>query len=77
MKPDFFALYEALAAGVTGDAPITALTAGARWSMVETADSLGLGMDTPGSTIAPMFPEGKRLLQHPCAQGGAGDLPAL
>ncbi len=58
MKPDFFALYEALAGGVTGNAPITGLTAGARWSMVETADSLGLGMDTPGSTIAPMYPDG-------------------
>ena len=58
MKPDFFALYEALAGGVTGDAPITGLTAGARWSMAETADSLGLGMATPGSTIPPMYPEG-------------------
>lgn len=58
MKRDFFQLYDALAAGVTSEAPITALTAGARWSMVETADSLGLGMDTPGATIAPLFPAG-------------------
>ena len=58
MKSDFFALLDALAAGVTGETPITALTAGARWSMAETADSLGLGMATPGSTIPPMYPEG-------------------
>ena len=58
MKRDFFALYEALAAGVTGEAPITALTSGARWSMVETADGLGVGMATPGATVPPLYPEG-------------------
>ena len=60
MKRDFFALYEALSSGVTGDAPVTALTAGDRWSMAETADSLGLGMATCGSTVPPLFPAGLR-----------------
>ena len=58
MKRDFFALYEALAAGLDSDAPVTATTAGERWSMTETAEGLGLGMATPGQSIPARFPDG-------------------
>lgn len=58
MKPDFFALYDALAEGVGSGGPIRAAVAGDYWSMVETDEGLGLAMTTPGASIPPLFPQG-------------------
>ena len=60
MQSDFFALYEALAAGVDSDAPVTALTLGEYWAMAEWDGGLGLAMATPGDSIPPLYPEGLR-----------------
>ena len=58
MKSDFFALYDALAASVTGTEPVAAVHFGERWAMAETAEGLGLAMATPGESIPPRFPGG-------------------
>ena len=58
MKSDFFALYDALAASVTGTEPVAAVHFGERWAMAETAEGLGLAMATPGESIPPRFPDG-------------------
>lgn len=55
MKADFFALYDALTAGVTGQKPIKNAQLGVRWALAETTDSSGMAMYTAGSSVAPMF----------------------
>lgn len=58
MKADFFELYEALAAGVTSDEPITATASGDFWTLTETENSTGIAMTTAGSSFPPMYPDG-------------------
>jgi len=58
MPSDFFALYEALAAGVDSAAPVTGLHLGEYWAMAECGGGLGLAMATPGDSIPPLYPEG-------------------
>ncbi len=58
MRADFFALYEALAAGVTSEAPILETAAGKYWSMAAAGEGMGLAMATPGDSIPPLFPGG-------------------
>ena len=58
MKADFFALYEALADGVTSAAPVTETAAGKQWSMAAWEGGMGLAMTTPGDSIPPRFPDG-------------------
>lgn len=55
MKTDIFAIYEAIAQGVSSTDAIRSAKAGQLWSMVETDFSAGIAMTTPGDTIAPMF----------------------
>ena len=55
---DFYALYTALADSVRSAEPLASLHEGERWSMAETADSLGVAMATPGESIASRFPGG-------------------
>ena len=57
LKNDFFAIYDALLAGIDGDEPIVC-RAGRYWSMAETASGMGLAMHTEGDSIPPMFPAG-------------------
>ena len=56
MEKDFFALYDALCAGVTSGETIGKTISGERWAFAETASSAGIAMFTAGSTIAPMYP---------------------
>ena len=58
MQSDFFALYEALSAGVDSDAPVRALTLAEYWAMAECDGGLGLAMATPGDSSPPLYPEG-------------------
>lgn len=58
MKTDFFALYDAMIAGVEGDEVISSAVAGDYWSLVETKSSTGIAMTTDGDSIAPMYPQG-------------------
>ena len=58
MQSDFFAIYEAIAAGVESCDVIGRSHAGKWWSMVETEQSLGIAMTTPCDSIPPMFPAG-------------------
>ena len=56
MKNDFFAVYDALSAGINNDDPIVYATLGERWALAETASSSGMAMFTEGSSIKPIFP---------------------
>ena len=56
MKTDFFALYDAIAAGVESSEPVEYARTGERWALVETKESSGMAMFTEGNSIAPMFP---------------------
>ncbi len=56
MKHDFFALYDALIAGVGSRDPIEYARLGERWALIETAGSSGMAMFTEGHGIEPMFP---------------------
>lgn len=48
---DFFALYDALIAGIGTDARVTGTLAGKHWTAVETANALGMAMTTPVDTV--------------------------
>ena len=54
MRNDFFAMYDALCTGVTGEEKIEKTITGERWAYAETASSAGIAMFTAGSTIAPL-----------------------
>ena len=54
MRNDFFAIYDALCSGVTGEEKIEKTITGERWAYAETASSAGIAMFTAGSTIAPL-----------------------
>ena len=56
MRNDFFAIYDALCSGVTGEEKIEKTITGERWAYAETASSAGIAMFTAGSTIAPLYP---------------------
>ena len=58
MKTDFFALYDALIAGVGSGRQVTGLASGSWWTMAQTDCSAGLAMTTPGDSIAPLLPGG-------------------
>ena len=58
MKTDFFAIYDAIRAGVTSSEPVTETFFGERWAMAEAAGRPGIAMATPGDSIRPLFPEG-------------------
>ncbi len=55
MKNDFFALYDAIAAGVESRETIERAVLGERWALVETKENSGMAMFTGGHSIAPMF----------------------
>ena len=52
----FFALYDALCAGVTSEETIEKTIFGERWALAETAKASGIAMFTAGSTIEPLYP---------------------
>ena len=56
MKHDFFALYDALIAGVKSADPIEYALLGERWALIETGSASGMAMFTEGRSIATMFP---------------------
>lgn len=56
MGKDFFALYDALCAGVTSGETIEKTIFGERWALAETAKASGIAMFTAGSTIEPLYP---------------------
>jgi hypothetical protein len=56
MKHDFFALYDALIAGVKSADPIEYARLGERWALIETASASGMAMFTEGHSIEPVFP---------------------
>lgn len=56
MGKDYFALYDALCAGVTSGETIEKTIFGERWALAETAKASGIAMFTAGSTIEPLYP---------------------
>lgn len=56
MGKDYFALYDALCAGVTSGETIEKTILGERWALAETAKASGIAMFTSGSTIEPLYP---------------------
>jgi len=58
MKTDFFALYEALAAGVTSEAPVLEAVFSKYWAMAAAAEGLGIAMATPCDSISAVYPAG-------------------
>ena len=56
MRKGYFALYDALCAGVAGGETIKKTISGERWAFAETASSSGIAMFTAGSTIPPLYP---------------------
>ena len=55
MKNDFFALYDAIIAGVESRETIERAVIGERWALVETKENSGMAMFTGGQSVAPMF----------------------
>ena len=58
MSTDFFALYDALLAGVDSAAPVSFTAMGEQWCLAGTESGLGLAMHTPGASIPPLYPAG-------------------
>lgn len=58
MSNDFFALYNALLAGIDSDAPVLSTAMGEQWCLADTEAGLGLAMHTPGASIPPLYPAG-------------------
>lgn len=58
MSTDFFALYDALLAGVDSAAPVVSAAMGEQWCLAATAEELGIAMHTPGASIPPLYPQG-------------------
>ena len=55
MKRDFFAIHDAIVAGVESRETIERAVLGERWALVETKENSGMAMFNEGSSIAPMF----------------------
>ena len=58
MSKDFFALYDALLAGVDSPAPVLSTAMGEQWCLAGTESGLGIAMHTPGASIPPLYPAG-------------------
>ena len=58
MESDFFALYEALLAGIDSPAPVLTTAMGEQWCLAGTEAGLGIAMHTPGTSIPPLYPQG-------------------
>ena len=58
MSKDFFALYDALLAGVDSPAPVLSTAMGEQWCLAGTESGLGIAMHTPGTSIPPLYPAG-------------------
>ena len=58
MSTDFFALYDALLAGVDSAAPVLSTTMGEQWCLAAAGTGLGMAMHTPGASIPPLYPAG-------------------
>ena len=59
MKKDFFAIYDALTAGMDESGGRIRAAAGySRWSLAETDRRLGIAMTTEGDSVPPLFPAG-------------------
>lgn len=67
MPTDFFALYEALLAGVDSAAPVVSTAMGEQWCLADTELGLGVAMHTPGTSIPPLYPAGLAGLPLPRA----------
>lgn len=58
MSNDFFALYDALLAGVDSATPVLSIAMGEQWCLAAAGTGLGLAMHTPGASIPPLYPAG-------------------
>ena len=58
MSNDFFALYDALLAGIDSAAPVLSTAMGEQWCLAAAEEGLGLAMHTSGASIPPMYPAG-------------------
>lgn len=58
MSNDFFALYDALLAGVDSAAPVLSTAMGEQWCLAAAEEGLGLAMHTSGASIPPLYPAG-------------------
>ncbi len=61
-----FDLYDHLLAGISSRELITDALSGTRWAYIGTGTSAGIAIETPGDSIAPLFPAG--LLGLPLAE---------
>ena len=58
MSNDFFALYDALLAGIDSAAPVLSIAMGEQWCLAAAGTGLGIAMHTPGASIPPLYPAG-------------------
>lgn len=58
MGTNFFALYDAIIKGVQSNEHIVSASRGPLWGIAHTETHTGIAMNTPGRSIAPMFPGG-------------------
>ena len=58
MSTDFFALYDALLAGVDSATPVLSIAMGEQWCLAAAGTGLGIAMHTPGASIPPLYPAG-------------------
>ena len=58
MSNDFFALYDALLAGIDSAAPVLSTAMGEQWCLAAAEEGLGLAMHTSGASIPPLYPAG-------------------
>lgn len=58
MSNDFFALYDALLAGVDSATPVLSIAMGEQWCLAAAGTGLGIAMHTPGASIPPLYPAG-------------------
>ena len=58
MSTDFFALYDALLAGIDSAAPVLSTAMGEQWCLAAAGTGLGIAMHTPGASIPPLYPAG-------------------
>ena len=58
MSKNYLALYDALIDGVKSEAPVRETAEGDCWAMAAWSEGMGLGMMTPGESVAPRYPGG-------------------
>ena len=58
MSKNYLALYDALIDGVKSEAPVRETAEGDCWAMAAWSEGMGLGMMTPGTSVAPRYPGG-------------------